>query len=384
MTRQWARWLSGDLAPGVVLLVATTVALVWANSPLAASYFALWETPSPHPAGLPHDARHWVDDGLMTVFFFAIGLELKHELAVGELANPRAALVPAVAAVGGAVVPAVVFLVITWGGPGASGWGIPMATDPAFAVGVLALLARRAPASLRLLLLSIATVDDVLAVVVIAIGYTGGLAWPWLAAAVGGCLLVVLARRCGVTAIWAYLPLGVAVWYAMLRSGAHPTLAGVALALLTPVGVVAGREVLPILLRRVTPLSAYVAVPVFALANAGVPLDGASTGSAFGSQVTWAVLAGLVLGKFVGVVGTIAALTRTPWGHLPAAVTSRHVQALGLICGLGFTVSLVVTDLAYQDPTMINHAKIGVLASAVLCGGAAALVLTTGKAQGDP
>jgi NhaA family Na+:H+ antiporter len=378
------RWLAGDLAPGVVLLVATAVALLWANSPLADSYSALWETALPHSAGQPHDVRHWVNDALMTVFFFAIGLEVKRELAVGALSHPRAAAVPALAAVGGAVVPALVFLAITWGGPAASGWGIPMATDPAFAVGVLALLVRGAPSGVRLLLLAIATVDDVLAVVVIAAGYTGGLDWPWLAAAAVACVVVAVVRRCGVTAIWPYLPLGVAVWYATLRSGVHPTLTGVALALLTPAGLVAGRDLLADLLRWVTPFSVFVAVPVFALANAGVRLDADSIAAAFGSRVTWAVLAALVVGKTVGVVGTIAAVTASRVGRLPDGITPRHLLGLGLVCGLGFTVSLFVTELAYQDPALIAHAKIGVLASALICSAAAALVLATGRAAGNP
>jgi NhaA family Na+:H+ antiporter len=161
----------------VVLLAATAVALVWANSPLGNSYTALWATTLPHVAGLPYDARHWVDDALMAVFFFAIGLEVKREISVGELSHPRAVAMAALAALGGAAVPSAVFLAITWGSSAAHGWGIPMATDPAFAVGVLAVLARRAPSGVRLLLLAIATVDDVLAVVVIAAGYSRGLAW---------------------------------------------------------------------------------------------------------------------------------------------------------------------------------------------------------------
>jgi NhaA family Na+:H+ antiporter len=202
----------------VVLLVATVVALVWANGPLGGSYAALWDTVLPHGAGLPHDARHWVNDALMTVFFFAIGLELRREIAVGDLASPRAAAVPALAAVGGAAVPAALFLALTWGSSAGSGWGIPMATDPAFAVGVPALGARRAPAGVRLLLLTVATVDDVLAVVVIAAGYSGHLVWLWLAAALGGCLLVAAVRRLGVTAIWPYLPVGAAIWCAVHKA----------------------------------------------------------------------------------------------------------------------------------------------------------------------
>ena len=250
-----------------------------------------------------------------------------------------------------------------------------MATDPAFAVGLLALLARRVPAGVRALLLAFATVDDVLAVVVIAIGYTGGLMWGWFAAAVVGCLVVVLLRRLGIAVILPYLLVGVVVWYAALRSGVHATLAGVALALLTPARPARGRAVLAALLRTATPLSAFVAVPLFALANAGNDLTTSPIGPAFASRVTWAVLAGLLVGKFLGVVGTITLATTTGLGRLPEGVTTRHVAGLGLLGALGFTVALFITGLAYTDPTQAAHAKIGILTASILAAGAATLVL---------
>ncbi|WP_211265600.1 Na+/H+ antiporter NhaA [Actinacidiphila oryziradicis] len=371
------RFLASDPAPGVALVAATVAALVWINSPAADAYTTLWDTAvGPASAGMHLDLRHWVNDALMTVFFFVIGLELKQELVDGELAHPRAAALPVLAAVGGALVPAVVFLMVTFGTPAARGWGVPMATDPAFAVGVLALVARRVPPGVRLLLLAIATVDDVLAVLVIAAGYSGALSWPWLAAAVGGCLLVVVLRRLGVSAIWPYLPVGAAVWYATLQSGAHATLAGVALALLTPAGSTGGRDVLAVLLRRLAPVSAFLAVPVFALANAGVPLSADSATAAFADRVTWAILAGLLFGKFAGITGTITLVTRTGLGHLPSGVTSRHVAGLGLLGALGFTVALFVTELAYTEAGLTDHAKIGILAASVIAAAAAALVLT--------
>jgi NhaA family Na+:H+ antiporter len=323
------------------------------------------------------DLRHWVNDAVMTVFFFVIGLELKQELVDGELAHPRAAALPVLAAIGGAAVPAAVFLAITWGSPAAHGWGVPMATDPAFAVGVLALLARRVPAAVRLLLLAIATVDDILAVVVIAIGYTNDLSPLWLGLTVAGCLLTVLIRRCGVDAIWPYLPVGVGIWYATLQSGVHATLAGVALALLTPAGTIGGRDVLAVLLRRLAPVSAFVAVPLFALTNAGVGLSAESVTSAATDRVTWAVLAGLLLGKFLGITGAIALATRTGLGHLPAAVTGRHIAGLGLLGALGFTVALFITELAYTDPALIDHAKISILAASLIAAATAAIVLAT-------
>ncbi|MCV7088301.1 Na+/H+ antiporter NhaA [Mycolicibacter hiberniae] len=261
------RVLGSPLAPGLVLLLATAAAMVWANF-TADTYSSFWGMQFGWPrVGLHMDGRHWVNDALMTVFFFVIGLELKQELTQGSLSHPRRALVPVIAAVGGAVVPAGMFLAMTWGAASASGWGVPMATDPAFAVGVLALVAPHAPAGLRAMLLAIATVDDVVAVLVIAFGYAQGLAWGWLAAAVAGCVLVVIMRRTGVTAIWPYLLVGVLVWFATLHSGIHATIAGVALALLTPAGQVAGRPILTDLLRVAGPVSAFVAVPIFALAN---------------------------------------------------------------------------------------------------------------------
>ena len=238
----------------MLLTAATVVALVWVNSPAGNAYTDLWDTTvGPASAGLDLDLRHWINDGLMTVFFFVIGLELKQELVDGELAHPRAAALPVLAAIGGAVVPAGMFLAITWGSPAASGWGVPIATDPAFAVGILALLARRVPATVRLLLLAINTVDDVLAVAVIAVGYNRHLSLTWLGIALAGCLLTVVMRRCRVTAIWPYLPVGGGIWYATLQSGVHPSLAGVALALLTPTGNHGSRDVLAVLLRRLAP-----------------------------------------------------------------------------------------------------------------------------------
>jgi NhaA family Na+:H+ antiporter len=356
------------------------------NGPFGGAYDTLWQlTLGWDAVGLRMDARHWVNDGLMTVFFFVVGLEIKRELVGGTLAAPRQAAVPVLAAFGGAVMPAVVFLALTWGSPAASGWGVPMATDPAFAVGVLALVARRAPAGLRVLLLTIATVDDVLAVVVIAVGYAAPVALEWLAVAVAGCLLVALLRRAGVAAFWPYLLVGAWVWYATLHSGVHATIAGVALGLLTPAGEVAGRAVLRRLLGILAPFSAFLAVPIFALGNAGVRLGSAAAQAAAGSPVTWAVIAGLVIGKFIGVVGTVALSTTTRLGRLPAGVTATHVAGLGLIAGLGFTVALFVAGLSYAEPGLIDHAKTGVLAASVLTasGAAAVLALANRRSKGS-
>ncbi len=223
---------------------------------------------------LVEDLQHWVNDALMVLFFFVVGLEIKRELVTGELRDPRATTLPAVAALGGVVLPALLFLGLVGSGPGSRGWGIPMATDIAFAVGVLALLGDRVPGGAKLLLLSIAIVDDILAIGVIAVVYTQGVSLAWLAAAVGLLGVVVVLRRVGVVDVWPYVVVGVAVWLATFESGVHATIAGVALGLLTPAGEVGGRPVLQELEHRLHPVSAFVVVPLFALANAGVDLRG--------------------------------------------------------------------------------------------------------------
>lgn len=378
--RRFDRWLTADTAPGLVLLAATAVALVWANSPFGHGYHTVWDIGiGPAEIGLHRDLRHWINDGLMVIFFFVIGLELKQEIATGDLAHPRAAAVPVLAAVGGAVVPVAVFLSVTWGGPAMAGWGVPMATDPAFAVGVLALVARRAPPGVRVLLLAIATVDDALAVAVIAVGYSGGIHAWWLVAAVAGCVGVVTLRALGVTDVWPYAMVGLLVWYATLQSGVHATIAGVGLALLTPAGVVGGRDVIARLLRVLTPVSSYLVVPIFAVANIGVELSGDAAVAAFGSWVTWGVLAGLLLGKTLGIVGTLTLATRTGLGRLPDGVGMRQVFGLGLLGALGFTVALFLTELAYSDPLLIQDAKIGILVASTAGAVLAAWVLAHAK-----
>jgi NhaA family Na+:H+ antiporter len=370
------RCSASQTAPGLVLLAATAAALVWVNSPAAGLYSALWNT-ALGPAGLDVrlTLREWVSDGLMTVFFFVIGLEIKHELIEGNLARPRQALVPVLAALGGAIVPALVFLTVAVGSPAIRGWGVPMATDPAFAVGIFTLVARHTPRGLRVLLLALATVDDIFAVAVIAFGYSQGLSWEWLAAALAGCVAVIVLRLSGVRRIWPYIPVGIVVWWCTLHSGVHATVAGVVLALLTPARPIAGRAVLRHLLRVLEPVSAFVAVPIFALANTGVQLDFHTLKAAMASRITWAVLAGLLIGKFVGVTGSIILTTTSGLGRLPMNVGPRHIVGLGLITGLGFTVALFVTSLAFPDPALAAHAKLGILTASLLATAAATLVL---------
>jgi Na+:H+ antiporter, NhaA family len=357
---------------GAVLLAATITALVLANSPLAEAYQRLWQQELT-VGGLTWDLRHWVNDALMTIFFLVIGLEVKRELTIGRLRDPRRATLPIVAALAGALVPALVFLAFNLSGPAARGWAIPMATDPAFAVGVLALLGSRVPAGAKAFLLALAVVDDIAAVTVIAIAYTSQLALGWLVVAAVGVLAGALLLRARVLPLagWGLLGLlGLGVWWAAYRSGLHATIAGVALGFAVPARPVGGRSRLELLEGRLHLVSAYLVVPLFALANAGVVLDAAGLSAAWASRVAWGVAAGLLISKLAGVVGASALAIRLGLGTLPEDMTNRHLWGLGALAGIGFTVALFVTDLAYSSvPSIgVDPAKIAILAASLVAG----------------
>jgi NhaA family Na+:H+ antiporter len=376
-------FLHTEAAGGLFLLAATVVALGWANSPFATGYEGLWArelTIGAGPLAVTEDLQHWVNDGLMAVFFFVVGLEIKRELVVGELRERRRASLPVLAAVGGLVVPAGIFLALNAGDQGARGWGIPMATDIAFAVGVLAVLGSRVPAGAKVFLLTLAIVDDIVAITVIAVFYTDQLAVGWLAIAAGGMALVLVLRRLGVRAISAYVPIGVLVWLATLESGVHATIAGVALGLATPARPVGGRPVLEQLQHRLHPLSSYLVIPLFALANAGVPLGADALGRAAGNPVAWGVALGLVAGKVLGVAGASLVAVRLRLGALPDDLTMGHVLGLAALAGIGFTVSLFIAELAYPGSDLVDLAKVGILAGSLVSGLAgAALLVSRGR-----
>jgi NhaA family Na+:H+ antiporter len=376
-------FLHAESAGGIVLVAAAATALVWANSPAAGGYAQFWQQPitlGGGPASISHDLRHWVNDGLMALFFFVIGLEIKRELVVGELRDRRVATLPALAAAGGVGLPALIYLVVVGGGEAMRGWGIPMATDIAFAVGILALLGRHASSGAKLFLLSVAIVDDILALGVIAVFYTERVNLWWLATAVAGLLVAAGLRRLGVRSPWGYLPAGGLIWFATLESGVHATLAGVALGLLTPARPVAGRNVLDNLERALHPVSAFLVVPIFALANAGVNLRGGALGDAFAQPLTWAVIAGLGLGKIVGIGGVTYLVRRLRWGDLPADMHHREILGTAALGGIGFTVSLFITDLAFTDGALIGQAKVGILTASAGAALAGVVLLLTAPA----
>jgi Na+:H+ antiporter, NhaA family len=382
-------FLHDEAAGGIVLMIATVVALVWVNSGAGDGYVAFWQRDLTLGVGslaIREDLRHWINDGLMALFFFVVGLEIKRELVAGELRDRRAAALPVVAALGGAFLPAAIFLAVTAGGPGAQGWGIPMATDIAFAVGVLALLGDRISAGVKLLVLTIAIVDDILAITVIALFYSGNISGVWLLAAAAGLVAVVVLRRAGAVSPLAYVPLGLFVWVATHESGIHATIAGVALGLLTPALPVAGRRVLEELEHRLHPITSFAIVPVFALANAGVALDADTLGVAASNRVAWAIALGLVVGKLLGIAGASLLGLRLGFGALPDGVHPRQLWGVAALGGIGFTVSLFITGLAYTDAGTIELAKVGILAGSLASGllAAALLVRSTPGAGREP
>jgi NhaA family Na+:H+ antiporter len=409
------RFLDIEASGGMLLAGAAVIALIWANSPWSASYHDLWAsrlTIDLAGHGITEDLRHWMNDGLMALFFFVIGLEIKQELTNGQLTSAREAAVPAAGALGGMVVPALLFVAFNVGGAGIGGWGIPMATDVAFALGVLALLGGRVPPELKVLLLGLAIVDDVGAIIVIAAFYSDGLDPQWLATAAAGLLLVVLLQRVRVRYLPVYVVLGFGIWLATFESGVHATIAGVALGLLAPAkaflpevdadriaDTLSGdqhvkaaevrdisfrlRESIPVTERLqdfLHPWTSYLIVPVFALANAGVTISGASLGDAASSPITIGVVVGLVVGKLVGVAGAIVLATRLGIGRLPDGVTTRHIVGMAGIAGIGFTVSIFVAGLAFDTAAATDEAKIGVLVASLIAAAVGSLVLTRGSA----
>jgi NhaA family Na+:H+ antiporter len=407
IVRPLQQFLRTEASSGILLLAAAVGALIWANV-AAGSYDRAWHTELTVGVGrwdISQDLRHWVNEAAMAVFFFVVGLEIKREFVSGELREPRVAALPAIAAAGGMVLPALVYLAINGGGAGSRGWGIPMATDIAFAVGVLALVGRGLPSSIRLFLLTLAIVDDIGAILVIAIFYSGSVAPAALATAAGLLALMVLLRRIQVRSGPLYLLLGAGVWLAVFESGVHATLAGVALAFVTPAVAaqrpravsheahriadettddpnppdadasqwlhLAGlsREAVSPLARlehALHPWTSFLIVPAFALANAGVRLSAAGLEKASALKVAVGVLAGLVVGKTVGISLGAYLGDRSRLARLPRGTSMSSVVGAGSLGGIGFTVSLFIANLAFEDATLLDAAKLGILVGSLV------------------
>jgi len=418
----FTRFFKTQSSGGVLLIGCAVLALIWANSPWAGSYEALWTTPFTvgyGPAMLTKPLLLWVNDGLMALFFFVVGLEIKREFLVGELSTMSQALLPIVAAVGGMVAPAAIYALINGSGPGGHGWGVPMATDIAFALGILALLGDRVPVQLKVFLTAVAIVDDIGAVLVIALFYTSSISLWLLLAAAAGVAVAFAGNRMGVRTPVFYAVVGAVVWVLVLKSGVHSTVAGVLMAFAIPArtrcepegfltsagrlldeyrtALEPGSSVLTnsgihsallsiddLATRAQTPLQRlehalhpvveYTIMPVFALANAGVVLGG-DVGPVLASPVTLGTVAGLVLGKPLGVVLAVWGVAQIS-GGLPAGLRMRHFVGVGMLAGIGFTMSLFIAALAFDgDPALLAGAKIGVLGASCLAGAAGYLLL---------
>lgn len=362
------RFLNREPVGGALLVAASVIALIWANSPAADSYTALRDaTFGPEALHLNLSVGAWAADGLLAVFFFVVGLELKHEFVLGDLRDPRRALVPVAAAVGGVLVPAAAFLLVTAmsgaGGDTARGWAIPTATDIAFAVAVLAVLGRGLPPALRIFLLTLAVVDDLIAITIIAVGYTSDLApVPLLLALLPLAVFTVLVQR-RITHWWLLLPLAVTTWALVHASGIHATVAGVLLGLVVPAHQLSERFE-----QTWRPFSTALAVPVFALFSAGVTVGGlAGLRASFTDPVALGIIAGLVLGKPIGITAAAWVTTKLTSARLDTSLRWGDVAATGALAGIGFTVALLVGELAFGAGSVRDeHVKVGVLTASLL------------------
>ena len=363
--------LRGERAGGVLLLAGAVAALAWANSPWRESYRAVGDTVL-GPAGLHLDLSlaHWATDGLLTIFFFVVGLELKRDLVAGDLRRPATAAVPILAAVGGMAVPALIYTALNASSPDGDlgGWAIPTATDIAFAVGVLAIVGRNLPNTLRAFLLTLAVVDDLLAIVVIALFYGGEIEVPWLLASLASAAVFALATRRRLTSPFLLIPLAVLAWWFMHRSGVHATIAGVVLGFCVPAlaGPGEAASLAERFERRWRPMSAAVAVPVFALFAAGVAVDPGALADAARDPVAQGVALGLVLGKPLGIVAVTWVTARVTRTSFAPGVGWPDVAGLGLIGGIGFTVSLLVGALAFGEGTpRDDHVRAAILTASL-------------------
>jgi len=368
LSGSFLRFARSEQFGGVLLIVCTVVSLVLANSAAGAHWLAFWS------ADLgPLTVQHWINDALMAVFFLLIGLELERELFVGELSNRRKALLPAFAAVGGMIVPALIHVLFNAGTATAAGFGIPMATDIAFALGILTLLGARVPPALKVFVVAFAVIDDLGAILVIAIAYTGNLAWGWLAGA-GACVavLALLNRPLRVMSLVPYLVGGAVLWVCLLKGGVHASVAGVLLAFTIPFTprVPGRRSPSQRLERALHAPVAYGVLPLFALANTGVIIDTGAIATLVGANGLGISL-GLLLGKPLGVTLACAAAVKSRLAALPDDVRAPHLIGAGLLGGIGFTMSIFITNLAFAaDPTVVNSSKLAILSASTLAGAA--------------
>ncbi|GMU95239.1 Na+/H+ antiporter NhaA [Ignavibacterium album] len=418
-------FMHAETSGGIVLIICTIIALIWANSPFADSYHHLWHTYITFDFGgyiLKHSLHHWINDGLMVIFFFVVGLEIKRELLVGELSSAKKAALPVAGALGGMILPALIYFYFNAGKEGAAGWGIPMATDIAFVVGIMALLGSKFPFSLKIFILALAIVDDIGAVMVIAIFYTADISFTALSIGAGIILLLIIFNRLGVRSLIVYTITGIALWLAFLESGVHATVAGVLLAFTIPVSsrintikftaetkklldefdksgehgenVLTNEARLTIVQsvegnceKILTPLQrfenmlhpwvAFFIMPVFALANAGVTIGSGFT-DALTNPISTGIILGLFFGKQLGIFGFSFIAIRLGLASKPEGVNYTKMYGAGILAGIGFTMSLFIANLAFPSEELLNIAKVGVLTASLISGIVGSIVVKAG------
>jgi Na+:H+ antiporter, NhaA family len=407
-------FLHTEAAGGVLLAIGAAAALAWANSPWSSSYEDLWTTSLSFTLGdhsLQLSLREWINEGLITIFFFVVGLEIKRELVKGQLASRRAALLPVAAAIGGMAAPALIYLAIA-GGDAPRGWAIVVATDIPLALGVLAIAGSRVPSSLRVFLLALAIVDDIGALLIIAVAYSTGIGWGWLAGALAVFGAALLARRIGLQQHWVYVALGCLLWLMLHEASLAPTLAGVAMGLLAPTtpriapefvdleeladvstvenarstsdiarGSVSVVEWLEHILH---PWASYVIVPLFALANTGVTFTNDLVNAATRSPITWAIIAGRVIGKPLGILLTTNVVSRSGLADRPVGATGRQTFGVATSAGMGFVIALFITELAFDQQAQRDNATIGILVAAVAAAAFSLAILTVRHREPSP
>jgi NhaA family Na+:H+ antiporter len=416
------RFFHSQVSSSIVLIVCAAAALIWANSPWSRTYFDLIDTYIGVSWGgqtFKMSLSHWIMDGLMAIFFFVVGLEVKREIVVGELSTLRKAILPVSAAIGGAVVPAVIYVALNAGEPGSAGWGVPMATDIAFALGILAMLGDRVPIGLKVFLTALAIADDMIAVMVIALFYTTQINVFGLVVAAVFIGLIVVASRMGIRPLWIYVLLATGAWFGVLLSGIHATIAGVLIAMVVPVrstikpsvfldrcresmekltsseltrdSMISNKDQLRALGRihaaaddmippgigfekQLHPVQSFLILPLFALVSAGVRLDADTLADASGT-IGWGIVLGLFLGKQIGVTGASWLAIRSGRADMPEGVTWSQLWGASCLSGVGFTMSIFIAELAFTDDLLISEAKIGILAASLISGVFGYLVL---------
>jgi len=378
------KFFKNDAAGGILLMLSAVLAMIVANSALAPSYNFVLDTigeVSMNGKGIEKPMLLWINDGLMAVFFFLIGLELKREMMEGKLKNPRDVILPGAAAVGGMALPAIIYAALNWGNPETmSGWAIPAATDIAFALGILVLVGTRAPAPLKVFLLTLAILDDIGAILIIALFYTANLKVNFLLMALVPLAAMFFLNQMKIHRHAPIILLGIVLWVLVLKSGVHATLAGVVTAFFVPLYDRYGKSPLHSIEHALEPYVYFFIVPVFAFANAGVVLDGLSL-VAFMQPVPLGIILGLVIGKQIGVFGMTWLMVKAGFTQLPHGVTWRHIYGVACLAGIGFTMSLFIGGLSFDSPELLNQTRLGVLTGSIISGVLGYVLLKTAPAK---